>query len=867
MAKQTAKQTTSKRNPAKKSPLKQAKKGKQNAPTAQKIPLLPAGVSLFLHNAMVRIFGAVLILCFILISISLYSFNINDPSWNLITQGNSQNILGIAGSYGADFLLQSLGLGAIIFSFPFLTWGVRIIFLKTLPHGVRNILIWPFAVTAGVFALSFVPSFEAWILPQGLGGSVGDLIMGNFRNIVASKEIEFHPLVFGVVAFLIWLYLYMYTIGLSVRNWQRIGRAIKWVWVKFFTLLAIIVIFIMAEIVRLFRLISSLFSPRPEELRQDPSFGERFSDKLAQQKKNRINVLIPAEETEDSFKLNPKAIAPSYTSHSEEKGEISKRNFSIFEEKTIKKEVISKREASERQPMFQMSGDKEFILPPLSLLTKPSPVANADKMSHIAMEQNAHMLEAVLADYGVKGEITKVRPGPVVTLYELEPAPGTKSSRVINLAEDIARSMSAISARIAVIPGKNAIGIELPNSKREIVSMREIVASNAFEDHEGLLPMTLGKNIGGDPIVADLAAMPHLLVAGTTGSGKSVALNTMILSFLYRNTPAQCRLIMIDPKMLELSIYDNIPHLLTPVVTDPHKAVVALKWAVREMEQRYQNMSKLQVRNIGAYNDRLKTARDKGEEITSKIQTGFDPETGNPTYEEESIDLTHLPMIVVVVDEMADLMLVAGKDIEALIQRLAQMARAAGIHIIMATQRPSVDVITGTIKANFPTRISFQVTSKIDSRTILGEAGAEQLLGKGDMLFMAGGGRITRVHGPFVSDGEVEAIVKDLKKQGRPDYLKNLTDEPEEGYDAGFLKNSQMGKDEKSSGDELYDKAVAVVARDRKASTSYIQRQLQIGYNRAANIIEKMEREGVVSAANRVGKREILVEDQSEDSF
>ncbi|MBL4800632.1 MAG: cell division protein FtsK, partial [Emcibacter sp.] len=433
---------------------------------------------------------------------------------------------------------------------------------------------------------------------------------------------------------------------------------------------------------------------------------------------------------------------------------------------------------------------------------------------------------------------------------------------VINLADDIARSMCADSARVAVVPGKNAIGIELPNSKREIVVLREQFSSAAYEDSKAILPMCMGKDIGGAPVVADLASMPHLLVAGTTGSGKSVAINVMILSLLYKMTPAECRLIMVDPKMLELSVYDDIPHLLTPVVTDPQRAVVALKWAVREMEQRYKALAKLQVRNIAAYNARLKEAREKGEPIIHKIQTGFDHESGDPIYEEEEIDLTHLPMIVVIVDEMADLMLVAGKDIEALIQRLAQMARAAGIHLIMATQRPSVDVITGTIKANFPTRVSFQVTSKIDSRTILGEQGAEQLLGMGDMLFMAGGGRIRRVHGPFVSDGEVERVVAELKKQGKPDYLKDITEEPDEGFDSSFLQNSQMTPGTgKSTGDELYDRAVAIVARDKKASTSYIQRQLSIGYNRAANIIEKMEKEGVVSHANHVGKREVLIED------
>jgi len=491
-----------------------------------------------------------------------------------------------------------------------------------------------------------------------------------------------------------------------------------------------------------------------------------------------------------------------------------------------------------------------FKLPELSLLSPPRANPISDEHHPDELEIKARQLKGVLEDFGIKGDIINVCPGPVVTLYELEPAPGIKSSRVISLADDIARSMSAISARVAVVPGRNVIGIELPNKLRETVYLREMLSSSDFEKVKGKLPICLGKTIGGEPIIADLARMPHLLIAGTTGSGKSVAVNTMILSLLYRMTPEQCRMIMIDPKMLELSIYDGIPHLLSPVVTDPNKAVVALKWAVREMEDRYRKMSKIGVRNIEGFNNRVNSANKKGEAITRTIQTGFDRETGEAIYESESFELETLPYIVVVVDEMADLMMVAGKDIEGAIQRLAQMARAAGIHLIMATQRPSVDVITGTIKANFPTRISFQVTSKIDSRTILGEQGAEQLLGMGDMLYMAGGGRVRRLHGPFVADCEVEDVVTHLKDQGAPDYLETVTEEIDETTTEGGLGNS---------GDELYDKAVNIVLNDRKASTSYIQRRLSIGYNRAATLIERMEQEGVISAANHAGKREVLV--------
>ncbi|GLR50851.1 DNA translocase FtsK [Shinella yambaruensis] len=512
------------------------------------------------------------------------------------------------------------------------------------------------------------------------------------------------------------------------------------------------------------------------------------------------------------------------------------------------------------QVMMATPAGDAYEYPPRELLQEP-PGTVGYVLTQEQLEQNAGLLESVLEDFGVRGEIIHVRPGPVVTLYEFEPAPGVKSSRVIGLADDIARSMSALSARVAVVPGRNVIGIELPNATRETVYFREMIESQDFAKTGFKLPICLGKTIGGEPVIAELAKMPHLLVAGTTGSGKSVAINTMILSLLYRFRPEECRLIMVDPKMLELSIYDGIPHLLTPVVTDPKKAVMALKWAVREMEDRYRKMSRLGVRNIDGYNNRVAAARDKGETISISVQTGFDKGTGEAIHEEQELALDPMPYIVVIVDEMADLMMVAGKEIEGAIQRLAQMARAAGIHLIMATQRPSVDVITGTIKANFPTRISFQVTSKIDSRTILGEQGAEQLLGQGDMLHMAGGGRISRVHGPFVSDEEVEKVVLHLKAQGRPEYLETVTAEEEEEEDekpaaggAVFDKGDIAAED----GDDLYEKAVKVVMRDRKCSTSYIQRRLAVGYNRAASLVERMEKEGLVGPANHVGKREII---------
>ena len=517
---------------------------------------------------------------------------------------------------------------------------------------------------------------------------------------------------------------------------------------------------------------------------------------------------------------------------------------------------------AEAQPALPLDDTAQaYEFPPLNLLTSPVSVER-HHLSDEALEENARMLENVLDDYGVKGEIVSVRPGPVVTMYELEPAPGLKASRVIGLADDIARSMSALSARVSTVPGRSVIGIELPNQHREKVVLREILASRDFGDGTQKLPLALGKDIGGDPVVANLAKMHHLLIAGTTGSGKSVAINTMILSLLYKLTPEDCRLIMIDPKMLELSVYDGIPHLLSPVVTDPKKAVVALKWVVGEMEERYRKMSKMGVRNIDGYNGRVKDAQDRGEMFSRTVQTGFDDVTGDPIFETEEFAPEKMPYIVVIVDEMADLMMVAGKEIEACIQRLAQMARASGIHIIMATQRPSVDVITGTIKANFPTRISFHVTSKVDSRTILGEQGAEQLLGMGDMLYMAGGAKITRVHGPFVSDEEVEEIVSHLKSFGPPDYAASVLDGPDDDRESDI--DAVLGLGGNTTGeDALYDQAVAIVIKDRKCSTSYIQRKLAIGYNKAARLVEQMEDEGVVSSANHVGKREVLVPEQA----
>ncbi len=534
----------------------------------------------------------------------------------------------------------------------------------------------------------------------------------------------------------------------------------------------------------------------------------------------------------------------------------------VVQQPTRKAPAQSRQAKADSQPSLPLTEPEPYEFPPLTLLTNPVTIER-HHLSDEALEENARMLENVLDDYGVKGEIVSVRPGPVVTMYELEPAPGLKASRVIGLADDIARSMSALSARVSTVPGRTVIGIELPNQNREMVVLREMLSHRDFGDGAHKLPLALGKDIGGEPVIANLAKMPHLLIAGTTGSGKSVAINTMILSLLYKLKPEDCRMIMIDPKMLELSVYDGIPHLLSPVVTDPKKAVVALKWTVGEMEERYRKMSKMGVRNIDGYNSRVKDALDKGEMFSRTFQTGFDDETGEPVFETEEYLPEKMPYIVVIVDEMADLMMVAGKEIEACIQRLAQMARASGIHIIMATQRPSVDVITGTIKANFPTRISFHVTSKVDSRTILGEMGAEQLLGMGDMLYMAGGAKITRVHGPFCSDEEVEEIVRHLKSFGPPDYASSVLEGPDEDKESDIDAVLGLATGGNTGGeDALYDQAVAVVLKDRKCSTSYIQRKLGIGYNKAARLVEQMEDNSLVSSANHVGKREILVPEQ-----
>lgn len=745
---------------------------------------------------------------------ALATYRPGDPSWNSATAGGPENLLGFPGAYYADFMLQGIGLAALAPSLPPLAWSIRLIRKESVSAPWIRLVALALSVLFLSLAAASLGHPDTWPLVGGLGGVLGDTV-GHRAILLANRS---HPLfphwAVGFLSFPVGLALLSWSMTLGLRDWIAIHKRTR-----------------------------ALFG----------HFGARgtgFGGTIG----NRTRLLARHLPT---FNQRPKTAAffeqaASRTRDVEIETESDVRVAEVpgVVEPRAKRAKPGRKAEAQRQKTFDFADDGDARLPPLRLLN-PSPRDRAQGMSERSLRQNAEMLASVLEDFGVKGEIVKVRPGPVVTLYELKPAPGTKTSRVIGLSDDIARSMAALSVRVAVVPGRNAIGIELPNATREMVGFREILGSDDMERAKTKLPLSLGKDIGGRPLIADLARMPHLLVAGTTGSGKSVGINAMILTLLYNLRPGDCRFIMIDPKMLELSIYEGIPHLLCPVVTEPGKAVVALKWTVREMEDRYRAMSQMGVRNIAGYNARLKEARAKGEALTRRAQTGFD-EDGKPVFEERPLPMEPLPNIVVIVDEMADLMLVAGKDVEAAIQRLAQMARAAGIHLIMATQRPSVDVITGTIKANFPSRISFQVTSKIDSRTILGEQGAEQLLGQGDMLYMAGGGRITRVHGPFVSDEEVEKVVSFLKTQGSPTYIDGVTEETEDDADAMMPGGG-------NAGDDLYDQAVALVAREGKASTSFIQRCLQIGYNRAARIVEQMEKEGVVSKADRVGRREVLV--------
>ncbi len=786
--------------------------------------LLPQVLRDYFYRRLTDVTGWSLLGLATFMALAVLSFNPADPSFNHAVDNTATNLLGSGGAVTADLLIQLLGLAAALPVLVLFAWGLRILLGRNLPRPTRRIMLLTIAIAATAFSLTVLdrPGIEE--LGAYPGGALGVLLLRPISHFGTGLGLTVGGIALATAAIAVLLGLYV--LGITPGEWRLAGRA------------AAGGARVSAAATGRAARIGASAARRGAQYVSDARARVRSEPRLTAAKPQRVKTrkVAPAEEPAGSDRRPP------------------------LVETRPPQPRVGKRAQSGRQKRLDLPVPAgEYELPPLDLLATPPHDAAAAQVNDEALEENARLLESVLEDFGIRGEIVKVRPGPVVTLYELEPAPGTKTSRVISLADDIARSMSAVAVRIAVVPGRNAIGIELPNNHREMVHLQDLLACNEFEKSQSNLTLALGKDIGGAPVVVDLTRMPHLLIAGTTGSGKSVGVNSMILSLLYRLRPDQCRFIMIDPKMLELSVYDGIPHLLAPVVTDAKKAVVALKWVVREMENRYRAMSKLGVRNIAGYNQRLERARSKGEVLQRRVQTGFDPDTGKPVYEEQALDTTALPFIVVIVDEMADLMLVAGKDVEAAIQRLAQMARAAGIHLVMATQRPSVDVVTGTIKANFPTRISFQVTSKIDSRTILGEQGAEQLLGMGDMLHMVGGGRISRVHGPFVSDAEVEDVVAFLKQQGAPDYIDEVTDDDDVASGIpGFDVSALGGGGGNGSGNELYDQAVALVTREGKASTSFVQRHLQIGYNRAAKIIEQMEKDGVISAANHVGRREVL---------
>ncbi len=746
----------------------------------------------FLAKAFRCFLGLALVAWVLSVWVSCLFYHSTDAAYNVASSQTVQNVLGVYGANCADAVLTWFGLSLPFFLVAVFIWGCNLLRLRELSH-----FYWRFfALVLGVFSGSVVLGvLYPFYGDFKVGGNVGIFLSRQLMTLVN----RFYMFAYGRwllagVLLLVSVMAFNLACGLTLKGWYK---AIKRVVLS-------VVWCVVWSWVKLRKLFSSFH------------LGNNIAEKKPRKKRE------PKVRKEPTF--------------------AEKENVSGDKPQEIRISKVKKIDDGYRCPDINLlSVNKDKI----------GNAFNQKELDRIALE-----LENVLQEFGVNGKIVKVRPGPVVTLYELEPAPGTKSARVIGLSDDIARSMSAVSVRIAVVPGSNTIGIELPNPKREIVYLRDLLEAPDFKESKAALTITLGKDIGGKNVYADLAKMPHLLVAGTTGSGKSVGVNSMIISLLYKMRPEECKLIMIDPKMLEFTMYNGIPHLLTPVITDPAKAVIGLKWAVKEMEDRYRAMAKLNVRNITGYNKRLEELRTSGEKIMRRVQTGFDMETGKPIYEEQELDLTPIPYIVIVVDEMADLMLVAGKDVEAAIQRLAQMARAAGIHLIMSTQRPSVDVITGTIKANFPTRISFQVTSKIDSRTILGEQGAEQLLGMGDMLYMPAGQRPNRVHAPFVKDSEVEAIVEFLKQQKEPEYVEAVT-EGELSTDKGgavFDKGDFGG----GSDEDLYSQAVAIVQNDKKASTSYIQRRLRIGYNRAASLIDRMEQEGIISAADHVGRREVL---------
>ena len=772
---------------------------------------------------------------------AVLTYEPQDPSWNSATNLTVTNLFGPIGAIVADLMHQMMGWGALLCAFLTFSAGIKRMLLIGAPDSSKWLLGGLGVLTTCTFLAGW-PIPELWPLRVSLGGLFGDGLFSLARLPLKALRMPYADIItislLGIASFL----FLCRAANLGNRDLSYIGRLL------------------LQALHQLAKLLLMPFGPLGRAASKGLVNGitalkSKIADLFARKEKTNPYVASGPSEGSDYSYYEYKEEKPAAAPESKP----AQSSFFFAQDEAPAKDKSSKKKPPEKRKPAKRPDIAGSNLPSLDLLEPPP--ARASTVDEAQLLERADHLVQILSEFGIKGQITQVRPGPVVTLFELEPAPGVKSSRVIALADDVARSMSAISARIAVIPGKNAIGIELPNKHRETVYFRSLLESPAFSATKQSLPLALGEDIGGEPVCADLAKMPHLLIAGTTGSGKSVGINAMILSLMYKLPPEKCRFIMVDPKMLELSIYEGIPHLLTPVVIDPKKAVTALKWAVREMESRYEMMSKAGVRNMAGFNEKVVDMRTRGERLTREVQTGFEADTGRPVFEIEEIPLEPLPNIVIVIDEMADLMMVAGKEIEACIQRLAQMARAAGIHLITATQRPSVDVITGTIKANFPTRISYSVSSKIDSRTILNEQGAEQLLGMGDLLYMASGGKVQRLHGPFVSDEEVGDIVEFLKSTGEPDYQADITEEPEDdpnGSGGSAVMDAMLGTDGGGTDEDLYRQAVAVVLRDGRASTSYVQRRLKIGYNRAASIIEQMEDEGIISAPNHAGKREIL---------
>jgi S-DNA-T family DNA segregation ATPase FtsK/SpoIIIE len=877
--------------------------------------LLPQSLEDRLLSWLSRFGGVLLLGLTLLIWTSLVSWSALDPSLTHTTTAPAHNFAGPVGAIISDLLFQMLGFGAVLALIAPVVWGIEMLRSERVTNGRVKLGFYPLSVLALTGAISALPILSGWPLRHGYGGLVGDGVYHLALKLFSMLNEERAPVAAGVVLLTAAVQMCGKAIGFEteavMKSFLRsLGSGLRYASSKRRLDEAALMGSALAngaERVRKgwfdrktavtddtqsYRSLDAFANePTPtldlnperiarqrhgeisrrseappraavrEDTPASPDFAEPTAHAFADEEEFADQAddfadrgLLFDDLTEDSSRAIAKRFAPASATVAALAHE-SPADLTLPPPPPLPKALLTKAQITKPtnallSGMARTRANPVWKRPSLNMLKRPGAQKPRPELSQTVMRGNARLLEDVLADFGIKGEVKDIRPGPVVTLYELEPSRGTKSSRVIGLAEDIARSMSVASVRAAVVPGRNAIGLELPNARRETVLLREILEADSFKSDTSGLPLGLGKSISGDPVVADLARMPHLLVAGTTGSGKSVGINAMVLSLLYRHSPEDCRMIMIDPKMLELSVYNDIPHLLTPVVTDPHKAVAALNWAVREMEERYKRMAALSVRNIDVFNNRVRNAKKRGEMLSRTVQTGFD-KTGAARFETQEMDLEPLPRIVIVVDEFADLMIVAGREVEASVQRLAQMARAAGIHLIMATQRPSVDIITGTIKANFPTRISFKVTSKIDSRTILNEQGAEQLLGQGDMLYSTGAGQLVRVHGAFVSDEEVVAFADALRQEGSPKYVDGITDTPQPSDVSTGIREA--------SDDDLYDRAVAIVLRDGKASTSYIQRRLSIGYNRAADLIERMEREGLISAANSVGKREILM--------